>query len=144
MLETRFQGCGLLPVNSGRVIVRVGWWWWCAKVFHSTAVPDPPVFRHCTIPPFEGVVAISETLANADILIGEPLMGARGPVGAATPPLPAHRRRGEFINCGQGAAKGGGEVPQLLPDVDRRRPGTPGGVPTQNWTWKKKKKFQCN
>lgn len=37
---------------------------------------------------------------------------------------------------GQGLLCGGGEVPQLLPEVDRRRLGMiPGGVPTQNCTW---------
>lgn len=86
-------------------------------------------------------MAISETLTNADSLMGEPLIGARGPAGAVTPPLPAHRRRGEFISCGQGAAKVGGDVPQLLPDVDLRRPGIPGGVPTQNWTFKHTKQL---
>ena len=97
------------------------------------AAPDPPTFRNWTTPPLDGVVAVSETLANADIRIGDPLMGAKGPAGATT--FPAARRSGELINCGQGAAKGGGDVPQLLPDVDRRRPGIPGGVPTQNWTF---------
>lgn len=96
------------------------------------AAPDPPTFRNWTTPPLDGVVAVSDTLANADIRIGDPLMGAKGPAGATT--FPAARRSGELINCGQGAAKGGGDVPQLLPDVDRRRPGIPGGVPTQNWT----------
>lgn len=96
------------------------------------AVPDPPTLRHCTIPPLVGVVAVSDTFGRTDILTGDPFMGARGPVGAATPPLPAPRRKGEFISCGQGAANGGGDVPQLLPDGDRRLPGIPGGVPTQN------------
>lgn len=133
-LEKReFQGYEiLLPVNSGRVMVRVGWW---TKGFHSTAAPDPPTFRNWTIPPLDGVVAVSETLAREEIRIGDPLMGAKGPAGATTPALPAVRRSGEVINCGQGAANAGGEVPQLLPDVDRRRPGIPGGVPTQNWTF---------
>lgn len=101
------------------------------------AAPDPPTLRHCTIPPLEGVEAISETLGRTDILTGDPLIGAKGPVGAATPATFAPPRRlwcGELISCGQGVPYGGGDVPQLLPDVDRRRPAIPGGVPTQNWT----------
>lgn len=97
------------------------------------AALEPPTLRHCTIPPLEGVVAISETLGRTDILTGDPLMGAKGPVGAAIPPpMLVPRRRGELITCGQGVPYGGGDVPQLLPDVDRRRPAIPGGVPTQN------------
>ena len=122
--------------NSGRVMAR------CAGWFQSAAAAPPPAFLHWTIPPPEGVAAISDTLARTlTNLVGEPLIGARGPGAAATPGKcemtpaePAARRRGEFI-MGQGTVvHGGDEVPQLLPEVERRRPVIPGGVPTQNWT----------
>ena len=81
---------------------------------------------------------LSPKLATRCNLVGDPMMGARGPEPPEAPDPTGKweptRRSGELTSGhGDPALNGGGEPPQLLPDVDRRRPVIPGGVPTQNW-----------
>ena len=80
-------------------------------------------------------------LVNRWSLVGDPMIGASGP-DPPEAPGPAGkweptRRSGEFtVGHGDPALlNGGGDPPQLLPDVDRRRLVIPGGVPTQNWIY---------